>query len=730
MLAQLWRQSFGKGVIDTNVDPATQSIALGDLSGRFAVVDYYGNILFEQSVTLPIWGIAHRSLGNGVIATVIAAADKGASNGEIIIFHDDEVAKRIEVSAPAWDTTFLEDGSLVAVTDWSGSLRLVDPLDGNMVKEATGPSSLFGLIGDRLDNLFVCADRNGIYKYDFERNQLRQYIECSSACYNLARSPRGGWFCVGSHGPTFSVFDNNGVEISKTDANGVIAVKFFESLLLYGGEQGEIAIRSVQDFDRDLARLQLNAAVWNISIDRDTSTAFVALGDGSVAAFQIEIDSSSVSASESFLEKRKSESSSDFLEVLNSGVHPAFLTSAILEDLDKGVITGPRAEEIYSELAKNSSENLGPEFSVILGVLALSTERIEEAIEHLANIDRRSSHYSLALTLQARAFAAAGRHDDASRLLAKHLEQLDPNFQSRALGVIRECEDTRPSENLGKIITQANRSHSNRPEALTRVVNDDVSVFLSKNAAVDSEGEVDYGLINYIKYEFASRADHAKKLLEMAVIDELMIDARFATRGTPVSLDIGCATCRWPKYFSSKGFLARGYDVDPEAVRICENIAKGNDRIEIELRNVLESPAETDRYALISSMMGTFNHIAAAQQHEFVEWIMKSLRLGGIAVFSSWNADCEYTSHLQFYRSEERRSIRENSRSKSSLEHLIKDVGLLPRAIVPFTFLPDECYEAWMEHVVEQAIVDLDAECRKHLPASHAQMLMCIAEKV
>jgi len=732
MLTQLWREHFGQGVIDTNVDPASQSLAIGDLSGRVVVVDYFGNILFEQRTEMPVWGVAHCGLDNGLIATVTAEADKPSNKGTITLFHDDRLAHKINLDSPAWDVTFVEDGALVAVTDWAGTLRLIDPTNGSVVKETIASVPLFGLSGESLDSLQICGDRVGVLQYDYKANSLKEVIPVKSACYNVAVSRSEDLIAVGSHGPTISIFNRQGVEECTTNAHGIIAVKFFHGLLLFGGESGELVVRSRHDFDRDLSRFGLHSAIWNISIDPESATVFVALGDGSVAAFHIEASGRCIRVSEGFLQQRMSDTTTDLLEVLEAGVHPAFLTSAILEDIDAGRIGVDRALEIYGALTKNSPEETASELSLTLGVLALCAGKTEVAVSHLSGVDRLSPHYSLAVTLLARAHTATGRSDEATRILAKHLEQLDVDFQKRALSVICSPTDSQSElSHLDKFVTEINRTQSNKPVALTKMVNDDISVFLRGSAATSaSESNVDYGIINYIKYEFASRGDHAKKILEMAVVDEVMGQWKRDTRGTPVSLDIGCATCRWPKYFSARGFLARDYDVDPEAVRICKSIAGTNDRIEIEQRNILECAPEDERYTLVTSMMGTFNHIPIERQHAFLDWIHASLKIGGILLFSSWSAGCQYTSYLQFYRSEERRAIRENSRSLDSLESLMKNVGLFPRAIIPFIFLPDECYEAWMEHVSEEAIVAVDVECRKRLPASQAQMVLCIAEKV
>jgi 2-polyprenyl-3-methyl-5-hydroxy-6-metoxy-1,4-benzoquinol methylase len=240
---------------------------------------------------------------------------------------------------------------------------------------------------------------------------------------------------------------------------------------------------------------------------------------------------------------------------------------------------------------------------------------------------------------------------------------------------------------------------------------------------------LDYGIVKYIKYEYSSRSDHAKKILEKNIVERYLLNSHLPSEGKPISLDIGCATCRYPLWLSANGFHAVGYDIDDDAIKICQMRAEGNNNVHIEKKNILEFEPEHDRYSLITCMMGTFNHIPLASQGKFVHWIYDSLKSGGVFIFSSWNKECPYTTHLHFYNREEREYIQNNTETPANIEVLLKDNGFIVDNFVPIVFLPDECYEAWLGELAEADLATIDQYLLNVLTGSNSQMYVFCAAK-
>jgi hypothetical protein len=236
-------------------------------------------------------------------------------------------------------------------------------------------------------------------------------------------------------------------------------------------------------------------------------------------------------------------------------------------------------------------------------------------------------------------------------------------------------------------------------------------------------------LIDYIKYEHPNRADHVKKILEQNITSGFLKTLTNSRDEKPKSLDIGCATCRYPLLLSQNGFLARGYDINDEAIRICESIAKDYQDVEVFKRNILTMESEPDEYTVITSMMGTFNLIPVNEHGRFFKWIYESLQVGGMFIFTMWNSECPYTSYLHFYNREEVEGLRSNARPFMNTLDLLKDTGFLLRDSEFFCFLPDICYESWMGQLKEEEIIGIDQDLSKKLDHRNSQMSIICAIK-
>jgi SAM-dependent methyltransferase len=230
-----------------------------------------------------------------------------------------------------------------------------------------------------------------------------------------------------------------------------------------------------------------------------------------------------------------------------------------------------------------------------------------------------------------------------------------------------------------------------------------------------------YDLISYIKYANGSPADEAKKHFELR-----LVEAELRRRAIPLgrSLDIGCATGRYPFWFHSFGFKAHGVDVEPTAIEICRELARGASNVSFEVRNILEEGLPDD-YDVITTMMGTFNHIPRGQQDAFLHRIVACLRPGGLFFLSSWNPESPHLGFLSFYGRRDRDQLRSNCRPAPEMVSCMRDAGWADCVAVPFSFLPDDCYNTWPLQPAQLEV--FDSQLRDVLSISDSQMYLIVA---
>lgn len=238
-----------------------------------------------------------------------------------------------------------------------------------------------------------------------------------------------------------------------------------------------------------------------------------------------------------------------------------------------------------------------------------------------------------------------------------------------------------------------------------------------------------YNLVTYIKYEYATRADETKKLLELDLVRKLL--SRFPIMGGH-SLDIGCATGRYPLWLASQGFNATGYDISEEAIDICRKRSANSpfaSQLAFELKDITKSEVPRNYFTLVTSMMGTFNHIEPNDHLNFITRAYQALAQRGLIILSSWNPTCPYPGFLNFYVREEREKIIRHALSPEELISLLKETGLINVNIEYFCFLPDICYDAWSQEITEEQIIDIDKKLSSALHNRNSQMYLVFGQK-
>lgn len=225
---------------------------------------------------------------------------------------------------------------------------------------------------------------------------------------------------------------------------------------------------------------------------------------------------------------------------------------------------------------------------------------------------------------------------------------------------------------------------------------------------VQAVRDIIYDFHRYQQYEGAHGADDAKKVLEMAsaarVIDKWQI-------GSGKSLDVGCATGRYPLWLAERGFEATGYDKSAEAIRICNSHRpsdRRNSHVTFKTEDILTSELPHDDFSLITSMMGTFNHLAPAHHAYVLRKYFQGLTPGGGLILSCWNPGSAYLDFLSLYSPDERLFLLRNSLSCGQMSELARDIGYSAVTCEHFCALPDACYDSWDGYATPTMLANID----------------------
>lgn len=237
-----------------------------------------------------------------------------------------------------------------------------------------------------------------------------------------------------------------------------------------------------------------------------------------------------------------------------------------------------------------------------------------------------------------------------------------------------------------------------------------------------------YTPAKYRAYDNPARVDHLTKLLELAAVQRCMVGFAPAPN-RPRMLDIGCATGRYLRWFATQGYQATGYDIEAAAIHIARQALADHPYIAVYQKDILRVVSEPERYRVITSMMGTFNHIAPSDRATFLSWVYHSLQPGGRFVFSSWNPACHWKTYLQLYTPGEEALLRANSLPPTLLHALLADAGFQVQHFVPIGFVPGDHLPAWLDGTADAVIVRLDEHLSRTLPADQAQLFVLCAAK-
>jgi len=200
------------------------------------------------------------------------------------------------------------------------------------------------------------------------------------------------------------------------------------------------------------------------------------------------------------------------------------------------------------------------------------------------------------------------------------------------------------------------------------------------------------------------------------------------------SLDVGCATGRWPKWFARRGWDATGYDIASAAIQICELQAEKmpvEQQPTFHLYDICDGALEVQGFSIVTTMMGTFNHVPHSRLPSFLRGLWDSLKPGGTLVFTSWNTQSRFCDFLNLDGEPAKEHLRRNSLETHDIVNYLTNTGFHEISTNPIVFLPNSCYDVWEGDLgnPEQSIIELDEVLRRHVAANKAQMHFYVARK-
>ncbi|MCL5020771.1 MAG: methyltransferase domain-containing protein [Bacteroidetes bacterium] len=191
-------------------------------------------------------------------------------------------------------------------------------------------------------------------------------------------------------------------------------------------------------------------------------------------------------------------------------------------------------------------------------------------------------------------------------------------------------------------------------------------------------GALDYNVQLFLRYDYGLPEDEMKKFLE--TVNALpLIKEHLSKTDIAASLDIGCATGRYPLLLTRLGFQASGIDIEARSIEYCTKRSEAQTWPRYVCGDAcdIEKFFEPKSFDVITCMMGTFDHIPRNKQLQLMKKVLTRLRDDGIVIISVWDTECPHLAYLSIYDEAQKERIRENSRTRLEMTNLLTEAGLL-----------------------------------------------------
>ncbi|MFI5798218.1 methyltransferase domain-containing protein [Streptomyces sp. NPDC051677] len=236
-----------------------------------------------------------------------------------------------------------------------------------------------------------------------------------------------------------------------------------------------------------------------------------------------------------------------------------------------------------------------------------------------------------------------------------------------------------------------------------------------------------YDATFYVQFDHTGVHDSAKKRLEMVQLLTAVGDVR----AVATSLDVGSGTLRYPQVLDRFGVRSYGIDLSDAGIRACVDDRWAG---RFAVADGTAMPFRDASFDLVTCMMGTVNHLSAAQRERFFAESLRTLRPGGLLVVSAWDPACRFQTFLSFYSPGEMAQLRGQLTERTALRSECTAAGFAEVRTTPFCTFPD-----WLVTGADAAgtdsadrlawLAELDRDRAEHDPAAPGQMFLLSARR-
>ncbi|NIY63845.1 methyltransferase domain-containing protein [Streptomyces malaysiensis] len=235
-----------------------------------------------------------------------------------------------------------------------------------------------------------------------------------------------------------------------------------------------------------------------------------------------------------------------------------------------------------------------------------------------------------------------------------------------------------------------------------------------------------YDAFFYVQFDHTGVHDSAKKRLELVQLLTAIGDVS----AVATSLDVGSGTLRYPQVLHRFGVRSYGIDLSDAGIRACVDQRWAG---RFAVADGTAMPFRDGSFDLVTCMMGTVNHLSAAQRERFLAESFRTLRPGGLLVVSAWDPACRFQTFMSFYSPAEMAQLRTRLTEREPLRAECAAAGFGDVRTTPFCTFPD-----WLvtgagaagtnaDHLAR--LVDLDRDRTAHDPTVSGQMFLLSARR-
>jgi SAM-dependent methyltransferase len=708
-------------------------------------------LVFCESFSAPVWGVAVSPSGNSFAAGTWSGEIHYYARGEQGSFKRANQVTRTPERKPVYGMTILDDNTLVAGVYGEGVFRY--DLDGAEVGRFHLQGGIYSLASTCNRYVYAASSNGSLVKIDLAAAVVTEIPVSARPIYGVAATP-----------------DNQMIVVASTDGN----------------------IYSISNCGVELWRHSCRSEVWSVAVSLDGSRVVAGVADGSIQFVQdpcgvvgarkvseFYTAMGNVSSEPAVISLRKLPWITEAFDIPRAGI-------GLLARAEENA--GAHTAEVSSATRSLASIASRPPDLLLIGEKLLALRDYETALGCFQSASNDLRLRSRALILAAKCLSAIGLTTAATscyeraskepfdpqrmRLLYElglsyeesgdlrsamdiyeHLVSWDATYRDifeRATRLVQRRDEVNPGSTLTEtdigfplLGTDVPRppevDEYLRPvlEARTMELNLSTDIKLRSVKALELIAELQllashdravlaYNMPDYMKYEHCNIEDEVKKHLEM-----IALSTQVPLPTIRRALDIGTATCRYPRYLELLGVKAAGVDVQPSGFKYMKSIGSG-------FRNFIQGdgadlPFASESFDLVTCMMGTFDHVPIERRQKFAEHMARVLVPGGWAALGIWNVDCEFQDFISMYTQQEREQLRKMLATSTEVREFFTRAGFSEVAFIPVMCIPDRIVRELNITVLNKRsmalVLDIELAVRARFRDIAPQMFLVHARK-